>query len=138
ADRVRPEVLVHLGEELLDLRGAPGTRRSGLRVDDDGLSHETRARERHETEERAGRIAAGTGDEARVPDPRAMELRQSVDRLAEELRRRVRAVPARIHGGIVEPEIGGDVDHAPPAPQELADDRRRRTMRERREDDLRG
>ena len=61
---------------------------------------------------RAGRVAAGIGDEPRRLDLAAVDLGQAVDRLPLQLRRMVLvAVPARIGRRIGEPEIGGEIDH---------------------------
>ena len=60
----------------------------------------------------AGRVAAGIGDQPRLLDLVAVDLDQAVDRLRLQLRRvMLVAVPARIGGGVGEPEIGGQIDH---------------------------
>ena len=138
ADRVGPEVLVHLGKELLHLGSPPGAGGAGLGVDDDGLAEQAGARQRHEAEERTRGIAAGARHDARFAHPRPVQLGQAVHRLREQLGRGVRGVPARVHGAVAEAKVGGEVDHPAPAPHELRHDRRGRPVRQRREHDLGG
>ena len=60
---------------------------------------------------RAGGVAAGIGDELRVPDLLAIDLDQAVHRLPLQLGRVMLVpVPARIGGRVGEPEIGREVD----------------------------
>ena len=65
ADAVRTEVLVHLGEELLDLGAASRARRARLGVDHDRLDDEPGTRQRREPEQRARRVAARDRDQPR-------------------------------------------------------------------------
>src|SRR5262249_47503302 len=95
-ERIRPDVLVHLGEELLHLRAAPRARRPRLGVDDHRLADEAGPRQRKETEQRPGGIATGRGGQARDRDPRPVDLGQAIDRLGEQVRRRVLTVPAGV------------------------------------------
>ena len=136
--RVRPAVLVHLGKQLLDLRAPAGARGAGLGVDDHRLADEPRARQRHQSQERAGRVATRNRDQARVPEFLAVELRQSVHGPRQQLRRRVLSVPAGVDRSIPQPAIGGHVEHAAPIGEHVADEWRRRAVRQRGEDDVGG
>ena len=62
-----------------------------------------------EGQERPGGIAAGVGHEARAGDVVAVDLGQPVDRLAEEGRRAVRAVPGLVGGQVAEAKVGREV-----------------------------
>ena len=70
-----------------------------------------RAQQRDQRKLRAGRVAAGIGDEMRAGDVVAIDLGEAVDRLPLQLRRVVLvAVPARVGVGR-EPEVGRQIDH---------------------------
>ena len=51
-----------------------------------------------------------------------MELREPVDRVRQELRRSVVAVGLLVDGRVVQPEVGGDVDHGHSGLDEARDD----------------
>ena len=109
-DSVRREVLVHRDEVETVSRDPPGAGdpRGGA---DDHVVREPRLGERCEREDGCGRVAARIGDEPGAPDLVAMELREPVDRVRQELRRSVVAVGLLVDGQVVQPEVGGDVDH---------------------------
>ena len=110
ADAVRLHALVDLAEHQVGLGLAAGAGDAALGVDDE-VADEPGAGERGEGEERRRRVAAGRPDDgarrvAERRELRAMELGQAVDRVVEELRRRMlEAVPARVVGRVAEPEV---------------------------------
>ena len=62
-------------------------------------------------EGRRGRVAAGRGDERGAGEVGPEQLGQAVDELVEQRRGVVRfAVPGRVERGVVQPEVGGEVD----------------------------
>ena len=66
-----------------------------------------------------------------------MQLRQAVDGGREQVRARViEVVPARVVTRVAEPEVGAEVDHRLPTPQELVDPARHRAVGEGEEDRL--
>ena len=107
ADAVGLHALVDLAEHHVGLGVAAGARDAALGVDDE-VADEPGPGERREGEERRRRVAAGRADDGPRRGPqrlelRAMELRQAVDGVVEELRRGVlEAVPARVVGGVRE------------------------------------
>ena len=120
-DSVRREVLVHRDEVETVSRDPPGAGdpRGGA---DDHVVREPRLGERCEREDGCGRVAARIGDEPGAPDLVAMELREPVDRVRQELRRSVVAVGLLVDGRVVQPEVGGDVDHGHSGLDEACDD----------------
>ena len=67
--------------------------------------------QRLQREDRGGRIAARRCNRFGAADCLAVELGDAVDELAEQLRRLVRmAVPALVGRGVIEPEIGAEID----------------------------
>lgn len=125
---VRAQVLIHSHEVGLLGGRAPSARHTGLGVDDHVPDH-TSARERRKREQRRGRIAAGVRDQRRAADLLAVELRETVDGLAEQLGRLVLAVPAPVHGGVVQAEVGAQVDDADTALAQRGHQRRGSAMR---------
>ena len=83
---------------------------AGLGVDHDLVRLDRLGlQQRHQRKLRAGRVAAGIGDEPRLLDLVAVNLDQAIDRLLLQLRRMMLvAVPARIGRGVVQPEIGAE------------------------------
>ena len=68
--------------------------------------------QRHQRQLRAGRIAAGIGDELRLLDRAPMDLDKAVDRLLLQLRRLMLvAVPFRVSRRVRQPEVGRQIDH---------------------------
>ena len=66
-----------------------------------------------------------------------MELRQAVDGALEQVGPRVlEAVPARVVGGVAQPEVGPEVDDRGPAREEVRDERRGRAVGEGQEDGI--
>ena len=122
-DAVRVEVLVDGHEMGLVGRGAPGARHPGLRVDDHVLD-DPGPRQRCERQQRRGRVAARVRDQRGAADVLAVQLGEPVDSLAEELGRLVLAVPAPVHRGVVQAEVGAQVDDADATLAQLGDDGR--------------
>jgi hypothetical protein len=121
---VRREVLVDAPEVQRLLEAAAGARDARGRIDDDaGGFHQPLTDQRGEGQAGRGGIAPGrrhqSGSGQVVPE----QLGQPVDGLSQQGGRAVvLAVPLRIEPGVLQPEIGGQVDdHPHPAP-ELGDD----------------
>ena len=142
ADAVRLHALVDLAEHQVGLGLAAGARHAALGIDHE-VADEPGARQRGEGEERRGRVAARRPDDRdRGVDERgelgAMELRQAVDRLLEQVRPRVlEAVPARVVGRVAEAEVGALVDDRRAGRDEVRDEVRGRAVREGEEDGVR-
>ena len=134
-DPVRLDALVHLAELEVRLGVAAGARDAALRVHDE-VGDEPGAGERGEREDRRRRVAARGADDGARPRPIAAELLavqlgQAVDGGREQVRPRVlEVVPARVVGGVAEPEVGAEVDHRLPASEELVDPARDRAVGE--------
>ena len=124
-DLVRVDVLGDRREVRRLGRAAARARHARLRVDDDVLDH---VAERREREDRGGRVATGAGDQIGALDLVAVQLRQPVDRPAEQAGRLVRLVVALV-ARAVQAEVGRQVDDLQPAVQQVLDDRRRRAVR---------
>ncbi len=77
----------------------------------------------------AGRVAAGVGDQPCSPHPFPVQFGKSVDRLGQQFRRLVRFVPLGIDGGIVQPVVGGQIDHPAAGRQQSRHHRHRRLVR---------
>jgi len=92
------------------------------------LFDEARFEEGSGGEDHGGGVAARVRDEARAADVGALDLREPVDGLGEELGVRVWvAVPLRVGGGVLEAEVCRQVDHeeVPVAGEEFRGDVRR-------------
>ena len=124
---VRAQVLVDGHEVGLLGRGAPRARHPGLRVDDQVVD-QPRPRQRREREQRRGRIAARVRDQRGAADLLAVQLREAVDGLAEQLGRLVLAVPAPVHRGVAQAEVGAQVDDANAPLAQLGHERRGRAV----------
>jgi hypothetical protein len=115
AEAVRADALVDLAEQHLGLEVPTRARHAALGVHDE-VADEPGARQRGERKERGRRIAAGRPDDGdrRIDESGqllAMELRQPVDRLVQEVGTRVlEAVPARVVGWVAQAEVGSEVD----------------------------
>src|SRR4029077_9466682 len=71
-----------------------------------------RAQERDEGKLRAGRVAAGIGDQPCGLDLGPVDFRKAVNRLLLQVRGVVLvAVPTRIRSGVAEAKIGGEIDY---------------------------
>ena len=109
-DAVRGDALVDLAEEQVRLCLATRARDAALGIDDE-VADQPGPRQRRQRQQRRGRVAARRADDRdRGVDQGlelgAVELRQAVDRLVEEVRPWVlEAVPAWIVGGVAEPEV---------------------------------
>ena len=104
-DAVGGDVLVGLDEVRGLRRSAPRAGDPGLRVDDD-VADRARSREWRERQQRRGRVAARIGHQLRAGELVAVQLRQAVDRLGEQLARRVLDVPALVDVGPEQDVIG--------------------------------
>ena len=115
ADAVGAHALVDLAEGQLRLGVATGARHASLGVDHE-VGDESGARQRCQRQDGGGGEAAGRPDDGHrgIGQRRelgAMQLRQPVHGLRQELRRGVlEAVPAGIVGSIAQPEVGPEVD----------------------------
>ena len=88
------------------------TRRAGLRVHDDAPFDRARRGERCEAQKRRGGEAAGVADETRTLDLFAVDLRQTVNELALQLRRRVLAPVVLFELlSVAQPEVARQVNH---------------------------
>ena len=110
---VRPEALVALDVQKRHVGLAPGTADAAQRVGDDLLGIDQPGLEqRNGRQQDARRVTAGRGDERRVGDGVAPEFRQPVNGLGQPLRRGVfGAVKLVVRVGVVEAEVGAQVDH---------------------------
>ncbi len=121
AEAVRPHALVDLAEQQLRLRVASGARDAALGVDHE-VADEARPGERRQRQEGGRRVAARRADdpdrrlgelpEARAGGTRAARRRPSASRSGARV---LEAVPARIVGRVVQPEIRPEVDDRRPA-----------------------
>ncbi len=138
AEAVRLHVLVDLAVHHLGLGLAPGAGYAALRVDHE-IPDQAGAGQGRERQEGRCRVAAGGADERdRCVDEGgelgSMQFRKAVDGHVEELGRRVlEAVPARIVGGVTEPEIRPKVDHRRAGAQEVRHEPGRRAVGEGQE-----
>ena len=139
ADAVRLHALVDLAEHQVRLGLATGARDAALGVDHE-VADQPGARERRQGEQGRGRVAAGRADDRdRRVDQRlelgAMELRQPVDRVVEEVGpRMLEAVPARVVGRVAEAEVGAEVDDRGAGGDEVGGDLRPGAVGECQED----
>ena len=126
-DAVRRDALVDLAEEQVRLGLATGARDAALGVDHE-VADQAGPRERRQGQQGRGRVAAGRADDRdRCVDQGlelgAMELRQPVDRVVEEVGpRMLEAVPARVVVRVAQAEVGAEVDDGGARPRR---DRRR-------------
>ena len=138
-DAVRRDALVDLAEEQVRLGLATGARDAALGVDHE-VADQAGPRERSEGEQRRGRVAARRADDRdRCVDQGlelgAMELRQPVDRVVEEVGpRMLEAVPARVVVRVAEAEVGAEVDDGGARGGEIGGDLRARAVGECQED----
>ena len=96
-----------------DARG--GVDDQAVRLDQPGIDQGL------QREDRRSRVAARGRDRLRAADRLAIELGNAVDELAEQLRRLVRmAVPALVGRGVVEPEVGAEIDERDAAIEDCA------------------
>ena len=113
ADAIGMSALRHFGEQHLLLGGAPCSGHAGLGIDHDLVGVDRLgSQERRDRKLRAARVAARIGDKPRLLDLVAIDLDQSVDRLALQLRCVMFvSVPFRIGRGVGQPEVGRKIDH---------------------------
>ncbi len=123
ADGVGLHALVDLTEHQLRLRLPAGSRDAALGIDHH-VAQEARPGERGEGQDRGRGIAAGRADDPdRRPGERAqlgsVKLRQAVHGARQQVRPgMLEAIPARIVGRILEPEVRAEVDHRGPLADE--------------------
>jgi hypothetical protein len=121
---VGDDVLVD-GHEVRALRGgAAGARDAGLHVDDD-VGDRARPRQGRERQQRRDRKAAGIGDEIGLRQHVGVQLRQAVDRAAEQVGRAVLAIPGGVGRAIAQAKVRRQVHDAHAALAQRRDDRRR-------------
>ena len=124
-DLVRRQVLRDRDEVRRLGRLAAGAGHAGLRVDERVRGE---VLQRQQRQQRGGRVAARRGHELRVADLVAVQLGQPVHGLVEQLRRRMRPVPALVQLAR-DAEVRGQVDHLQPARAQVLDGRRGRAVR---------
>src|SRR5258706_10917458 len=109
---IRLEIVARLGEEEVDLGLASGAAHARLGIGDErGAIDEAGLNQRQERKLHRSRVAAGIGNESCVANALAVGLRESIDRLAEELRRGVRnLVPLPPDRLVLETEVRRKVD----------------------------
>src|SRR5260221_6871547 len=109
---VRLEIVARLGKEEIGLGLASGPAHAGLGIGDErGAIDEAGLTQRKERKLHRGRVAAGIGNESGLANALAIGLRESVDRLAEELRCGVRnLVPLLPDRLVLETEVRRKVD----------------------------
>ena len=111
-DRVGHDILVHLGEVSGHAEGAASAGNSGLAVNDDVTADEIVPNCRSEGQDGAAGVAAGIGHQAGIGDGVSVELGEAVNSLFEVGGIRViDAVPLAVDVGLLEAEVGGDVDN---------------------------
>ena len=132
------------GEVLVDgTEGGVGLRRPAgattpLAVDDDaGGLDQARLHEWAEGERGGGDVAAGRSDQFGTGEIAPKEFGQAEDEVVEQFGGSVRfAVPGRVQTGVVESEIGGEVDHVLHAAPEIGNHRLASTVRQTEEDEI--
>ena len=112
ADAIGVEAFGDFGEQHRLLGRPPRPGHAGLGVDHDLVGLDRLGLEQRDQRQlRAGRVAAGIGDEPRLLDLAPVDLDEAVDRLLLQLRRvMLMAVPLRIGRRIAQPEVGREVD----------------------------
>ena len=93
-------------------RGTPRTRHARLGIDDNLVKFDRLVLDqRNERQLRACRVAAGIGDQPRLPDLAPVNFGQTVNRFLLQLRRVMFvAIPFRIGGGIRQAKVCRQVD----------------------------
>ena len=117
------EVLVNRAERGVGLGRPARSRHPAGRVDDDPCRLNRAGRHQGgEGQGGRGHIAAWCGHQLGLPDPVAEQLGQAEDELTEQLGRGVLlAVPVRVQAGIVQPEVGSQVDDVAHIAAQVAD-----------------
>ena len=118
---------MHLGEQDVLLGRAPRARHAGFGIDDQGRARDQQllAGEGHRRQQDGCRVAAGIGDALGADQGIAAQLGQPVGAGQQLGVGMLHLVPLRVDGGIVEPQVGGEVHHADSARQRLGGQRRR-------------
>ena len=113
---------------------APCARHARLGIDDNFVELDRLVLDqRNERQLRAGRVAAGIGDQPRLPDLAPVNFGQTVDGLLLQLRRvMLVAVPFRVGRGIRQAKVGRQIDHLGRwrLRQQILDDLLRRRVRQ--------
>ena len=139
-DAIGVEAFRHFGEQHRFLRRAPGAGHPGLGVDHDPLGLDRLVlQKRHQRQLRAGGVAAGIGDQPRLPDVAPVDFGQPVDRFGLKFRRVMLVpVPARVSRDIAQPEIRRQIDdlRVRRVSQQLLQHLLRGGMRQRAEDEI--
>ena len=112
ADAIGVHRLGDFGEEIGFLQAAAGARDARQRVDGDALGRDRAGlQQRQQRQQHRRRVAAGAGDEVGAGQCGAGEFGEAIDGARQQVRRRVRpAVPMGIGVGVLQAEIGGEVD----------------------------
>ena len=134
------QALARLAQERAHGGLAPGSADTGFRVGDQTVEvHQAPLDERQETQLDRRGVAAGVGHQARPADGVAVDLRQAIHRLLEEVLGTVRrAVPALPKRGVPQTEVGRQVDHPHTGVQEPPRHSHRRAVRRGEEHDPAG
>jgi len=120
ADRVGLEVLVPLGEVVLRLGLAPGTAHAAGGIHDHLVwINQPGLQQRQDPQGRGCRIAARIGDQPGAADLLAVQLRQAVNGVGQILQvGMLLVVPLFVVGRLLQPIVGGEVNHAEPRLQQ--------------------
>ena len=134
-NRVGLHAFAGLTEQRADTGAAPGATDARLAVGNQrGRIGQPLLQQRQETQLSGGRVATGHGNQARLLDRLAVDLRQAVDGLRQQFRRAMRlAVPLGPFFGILQAEVGGQIDHLGASGQQLTGQGMRHAMRSGKE-----
>jgi hypothetical protein len=111
--RIDGEIVSDFAKTGFEAGFAPSTAHAGLGVADDssGSIGYAAGDQGLNGEIRGGGITAGVGDQSGGANTLAAELGEAIDRLGEQMRRRVLLfVPARIRGGVAKAEGAAEID----------------------------
>ena len=110
---VRPDAFVAFAKQVIHLGLAARAADAAERIGDDaGRLDQPRLQQRNHRQQNAGRITARGGDEQGFLDFVAINFRQTINRLAQQIRRgMVVRVKFLVNRRALEPEIGAQVNH---------------------------
>jgi hypothetical protein len=110
---VRPDAFVAFAKQVIHLGLAARAAHAAQRIGDDaGRLDQLRHQQRNQRQQDAGRVTARGGDEHRFLDFIAVDFRQTINRLVQQIRRgMVVRVKFLVHLRAPEPEIGAEVNH---------------------------
>src|SRR6478609_2297080 len=109
---VRPDAFVAFHEEIIQFRFATGAAHATQAVRDDAVSLDELATEqRNQRQQNTRRITTRRRDEASLADFITIDFRQTINGLAEQIRRAM-FVPVKfaVNGSILDPEIRAEIN----------------------------